>query len=64
MHLALYSFLDFWTGIILKLAHLIKDGSLESKNTPESLVKPPSKTLIIPGKELVQVLAKVCMLLL
>ncbi|XP_004235573.2 polyadenylate-binding protein-interacting protein 4 isoform X1 [Solanum lycopersicum] len=45
-------------GIILKLAHLIKDGSLESKNTPESLVKPPSKTLIIPGKELVQVLAK------
>ncbi|KAL3375677.1 hypothetical protein AABB24_006907 [Solanum stoloniferum] len=45
-------------GIVLKLAHLIKDGSQESKNTPESLVKPPSKTLIIPGKELVQVLAK------
>jgi len=64
MHLTLYSIVDLCTGIVLKLAHLIKDGSQESKNTPESLVKPPSKTLIIPGKELVQVLAKVCVLLL
>ncbi|XP_055828752.1 polyadenylate-binding protein-interacting protein 4-like isoform X2 [Solanum dulcamara] len=45
-------------GIILKMAHLIIDGSQETKNTPESLIKPPTKTLIIPGKELVQVIAK------
>ncbi|XP_016478042.2 polyadenylate-binding protein-interacting protein 4-like [Nicotiana tabacum] len=45
-------------GIILKMAHLIKDGSQGRKNTPESLIKPPTKTLIIPGKELVQVIAK------
>lgn len=45
-------------GIILKMARLIKDGSQGMKNTPESLIKPPAKTLIIPGKELVQVIAK------
>ncbi|KAK4349825.1 hypothetical protein RND71_029138 [Anisodus tanguticus] len=45
-------------GIILKMAHLIKDGSQGRKDTPESLIKPPTKTLIIPGKELVQVIAK------
>ncbi|XP_059303038.1 polyadenylate-binding protein-interacting protein 4-like isoform X2 [Lycium ferocissimum] len=45
-------------GIILKMAHLIKDGSQGRKNDPESLIKPPIKTLIIQGKELVQVVAK------
>ncbi|CAN4086989.1 unnamed protein product [Withania somnifera] len=45
-------------GIILKMAHLIKDGYQGRKNFPESLSKHPTKTLIIPGKELVQVIAK------
>ncbi|KAM3245879.1 polyadenylate-binding protein-interacting protein 4 isoform X1 [Capsicum annuum] len=45
-------------GIILKMAHLIEDGSQGRKNTSESLNKPPTRTLIIPGKELVQVIAK------
>lgn len=58
--LMLYSIIDLCTGIILKMARLIKDGSQGMKNTPESLIKPPAKTLIIPGKELVQVIAKVC----
>ncbi|CAN4089129.1 unnamed protein product [Withania somnifera] len=45
-------------GIILKMAHLIKHGSQGRNNSSESLSKPPTKTLIIPGKELVQVIAK------
>ncbi|KAK4361788.1 hypothetical protein RND71_017029 [Anisodus tanguticus] len=45
-------------GIILKMPHLIKDGFQGRKDTPESLIKPPTKTLIILGKELVQVIAK------
>ncbi|KAM3308245.1 polyadenylate-binding protein-interacting protein 4 isoform X1 [Capsicum chacoense] len=45
-------------GIILKMAHLIKDSSEGMKNTSEAFSKPPSKTLIIPGKEFVQVTAK------
>ncbi|XP_016578551.1 polyadenylate-binding protein-interacting protein 4 isoform X5 [Capsicum annuum] len=45
-------------GIILKMAHLIKDSSEGMKNTSEAFSKPPSKTLIILGKEFVQVTAK------
>ncbi|KAJ8560122.1 hypothetical protein K7X08_004180 [Anisodus acutangulus] len=45
-------------GIILKMAHLIKDSSEGMKNTFETFSKPPSQTLIIPGKEFVQVTAK------
>ncbi|KAL3511640.1 hypothetical protein ACH5RR_024357 [Cinchona calisaya] len=45
-------------GIILKMACLIKDGSRGEKNMSDSVNKPPSKTLIIPDKELVQVIAK------
>ena len=48
-------------GIILKMARLIKDGSLRGqKSGAEFVSKAPSKILIIPGKELVQVTAKVC----
>lgn len=60
LHLTFASIIELCSGIILKMAHLIKDGSQGRKNTPESLIKPPTKTLIIPGKELVQVIAKVC----
>ncbi|MCD7449224.1 Polyadenylate-binding protein-interacting protein 3 [Datura stramonium] len=45
-------------GIILKMAYLIKDSPEGMKNTSETFSKPPSKTLIIPGKEFVQVRAK------
>ncbi|XP_059442130.1 uncharacterized protein LOC132174498 [Corylus avellana] len=46
-------------GIILKMARLTKDGSVRGqKATAESVSKAPSKTFIIPGKELVQVVAK------
>ncbi|CAN4100074.1 unnamed protein product [Withania somnifera] len=45
-------------GIILKMAHSIKDSSEGMKNTSEAFSKLPSKTLIIPGKEFVQVTAK------
>ena len=43
------------------MARLIKDGSLRGqKSGAEFVSKAPSKILIIPGKELVQVTAKVC----
>ncbi|XP_028763158.1 polyadenylate-binding protein-interacting protein 3 isoform X3 [Neltuma alba] len=46
-------------GIILKMARMTKDGSLRGqKSGIESVCKAPSKTLIIPGKEFVQVIAK------
>ncbi|KAM6585350.1 hypothetical protein CsatB_012352 [Cannabis sativa] len=46
-------------GIILKMARLTKDGSSRGQKSPaESVSKPPAKTLIIPSKELVQVIAK------
>lgn len=64
LHLRLDSSVNLCTGIILKMAHLIEDGSQGRKNTSESLNKPPTRTLIIPGKELVQVIAKVGVLLL
>lgn len=42
------------------MAQMKKDCSLHGiKATAESISKAPSKTLIIPGKELVQVSAKV-----
>ncbi|XP_062079822.1 polyadenylate-binding protein-interacting protein 4-like [Humulus lupulus] len=47
------------SGIILKMARLTKDGSSRGQKSPvESVSKPPAKTLIIPSKELVQVIAK------
>ncbi|PPR94124.1 hypothetical protein GOBAR_AA26544 [Gossypium barbadense] len=46
-------------GIILKMARLIKDGTLCGyKSTTEFVSKAPSKILIIPDKELVQIIAK------
>lgn len=46
-------------GIILKMARLVKDGSLRGqKSIADSVSKAPSKILIIPGKELIQVIAK------
>ncbi|XP_021628133.1 polyadenylate-binding protein-interacting protein 3 isoform X4 [Manihot esculenta] len=44
-------------AIILKMARLTKDVSFRGQKA-ETLSKAPSKTLIIPGKEVVQVLAK------
>jgi hypothetical protein len=47
------------------MARLTKDGSLRGqKATAESVSKAPSKTFIIPGKELVQVFSKVLLHLL
>ncbi|XP_073064528.1 polyadenylate-binding protein-interacting protein 4-like isoform X3 [Primulina eburnea] len=46
-------------GIVLKMACLIKDGSQAQKNIADSPSKSPSRTLIIPGKDLVQLIAKV-----
>lgn len=40
------------------MAYSVKDGSQGQKNISDS-AKPPSKTLIIPAKDLVQVIAKV-----
>ncbi|KAK1358486.1 polyadenylate-binding protein-interacting protein 3-like [Heracleum sosnowskyi] len=46
-------------GIILKMARLMKTGSSHGQlNILDSVNKPPSKTLIIPARELVQVVAK------
>ncbi|XP_061365138.1 polyadenylate-binding protein-interacting protein 3-like isoform X2 [Gastrolobium bilobum] len=46
-------------GIILKMARLTKDGSLRGqKSAAEFVSKAPSKILIIPAKELVQVIAQ------
>ncbi|VVA97565.1 unnamed protein product [Arabis nemorensis] len=46
-------------GIILKMASLIRDGTLRGpKSRYEFVRKPPSKTFIIPADELVQVVAK------
>ncbi|KAL6996288.1 Polyadenylate-binding protein-interacting protein 3 [Sarracenia purpurea var. burkii] len=46
-------------GIVLKMAHLIRTGSSRGqKSIMDSVGKAPSKTLIIPAKELVQVTAK------
>lgn len=47
------------------MARLIKDGSLRGqKSIADSVSKAPSKILIIPGKELIQVIAKVMLSLL
>ncbi|XP_023529022.1 polyadenylate-binding protein-interacting protein 3-like isoform X2 [Cucurbita pepo subsp. pepo] len=46
-------------GIILKMARLTKDTSSRGQKTiGDSLNKAPSKTLVIPAKDLVQVIAK------
>ncbi|XP_071715861.1 polyadenylate-binding protein-interacting protein 3-like [Rutidosis leptorrhynchoides] len=46
-------------GIILKMARVIKAGSSRGqKNISDSVQKPPSKMLIIPAKDLVQIVAK------
>ncbi|XP_019436523.1 PREDICTED: polyadenylate-binding protein-interacting protein 4-like isoform X5 [Lupinus angustifolius] len=46
-------------GIILKMVRIVKDGSLRGqKSGVEFFGKAPSKILIIPAKELVQVIAK------
>ncbi|KAG8656484.1 polyadenylate-binding protein-interacting protein 3 isoform X3 [Manihot esculenta] len=44
-------------AIVLKMARLIKDVSFRGQKA-ENLSKPPSKSLIIPGKEVAQVIAK------
>lgn len=50
---------SFGAGIVLKMAQLIKDGSRGQKNISDPLSKPPSRTLIIPANDLIQVIAKV-----
>ncbi|KAK6128041.1 hypothetical protein DH2020_038205 [Rehmannia glutinosa] len=45
-------------GIVLKMAHVIKDGSRGQKNVSDFASKPPARTFIIPSKDLVQVIAK------
>ncbi|KAL3736017.1 hypothetical protein ACJRO7_025039 [Eucalyptus globulus] len=46
-------------GIILKMARMIKDGSVQlHRANTESLNKAFAKTFVIPAKELVQVIAK------
>ncbi|TKY64293.1 Polyadenylate-binding protein-interacting protein 4 [Spatholobus suberectus] len=46
-------------GIILKMARLTKDGSLQGQRSGVEFVsKAPSKTLIVPANDLVQVIAK------
>ncbi|CAN7083703.1 unnamed protein product [Brassica oleracea var. botrytis] len=46
-------------GIVLKMASLIREGTLPGMKPPSPLVsKPPSKILIIPADEVVQVIAK------
>ncbi|KAK4427380.1 PHD finger protein ALFIN-LIKE 5 [Sesamum alatum] len=45
-------------GIVLKMAHTTNDGSWGQKSNSDSHTKPPSRTLIIPAKDLVQVIAK------
>ncbi|KAK8559894.1 hypothetical protein V6N13_016626 [Hibiscus sabdariffa] len=46
-------------GIILKMARMIKEGTLQgNKAVTEFVSKAPTKNLIIPAKELVQVIAK------
>ncbi|XP_020550751.1 polyadenylate-binding protein-interacting protein 4-like [Sesamum indicum] len=45
-------------GIVLKMANLIKDRSRGQKNISDFPSKPPARTLIIPAKDLVQVIAK------
>ncbi|KAJ0755647.1 putative LsmAD domain, ataxin 2, SM domain-containing protein [Helianthus annuus] len=46
-------------GIILKMACMTKAGSFqEQKSISDSVNKPPSKTLIISSKDLVQIVAK------
>lgn len=53
------------SGVILKMARMTKDGSSRGqKSAGESVSKAPSKTLIIPAKELVQVIAKVLLFFL
>ncbi|KAM0953070.1 putative LsmAD domain, ataxin-2, ataxin 2, SM domain-containing protein [Dioscorea sansibarensis] len=44
-------------GIVLKMARVTKDGSIKGQKPAPSLVKKP-ETMIIPARELVQVLAK------
>lgn len=47
-------------GIILKMAHSARTGASQGqKSIAKSVSQAPSKTLIIPAKELVQITAKV-----
>lgn len=53
------------SGIVLKMASLIREGSSRGMKFRSPLFsKPPSKIFIIPADELVQVIAKVCTLCL
>ncbi|XP_073299269.1 polyadenylate-binding protein-interacting protein 4-like isoform X2 [Primulina huaijiensis] len=45
-------------GIVLKMTHLINDGSSGQKNISDSPSRPPSRTLIIHAKDFVQLTAK------
>ncbi|KAL3639787.1 Polyadenylate-binding protein-interacting protein 3 [Castilleja foliolosa] len=45
-------------GIVLKMAHVIQEGSRGQKNVLDTPSKPPARTFIIPAKDLVQVVAK------
>ncbi|CAA0816174.1 Polyadenylate-binding protein-interacting protein 4 [Striga hermonthica] len=45
-------------GIVLKMAHVIKDGSQGQKSVSDCPSKHPARTFIVPAKDLVQVIAK------
>ncbi|KAL6491748.1 Polyadenylate-binding protein-interacting protein 3 [Orobanche gracilis] len=45
-------------GVVLKMAHVIKDGSRGHKNVSDFPEKPPTRTFIVPAQDLVQVIAK------
>lgn len=50
------------TGVILKMARLIRDGSVKggkSEAVKEAARKPPQKQIIIHAKDFVQMIAKV-----
>lgn len=53
--------LSIWllfAGVVLKMAQVIKDGSIRGQKPINDIVKRP-QTMIIPSRELVQILAKV-----
>mgnify|MGYP003702503029 CR=1 FL=1 len=47
-----------FVGVIMKMAQVIKDGSARGQKSAADVLKKP-ETMIIPGRELVQILAKV-----
>lgn len=51
----------YWPGVILKMARLIREDTEGSKGelVKEAARKPPIRTIVIQGKDFVQIIAKV-----